>query len=271
MGMGTPALRITGWGGIPWLGERGAWERAEAESRAFYGRLAAADTRADDRSQVVPRRVDVGGSVDATLGESAAGRDLAVDLPEGLRENPGGWFVVHTYAGMETRVKANLERRIDSLNLGDYIHEVVVPEDAAGTDGTPGKSTQRAALPPGYVLVRMELNDESWDAVRNTPLVTGFLGHAHRPVPVSPDQVATMLAPAAHAELEPISDRVSVGVADFDVADSIVVLDGPFASLHARITEINAETQRVRAIVELFGRETPIELAYAQIEKDQRR
>ncbi|HET8559125.1 MAG TPA: transcription termination/antitermination protein NusG [Marmoricola sp.] len=197
-----------------------------------------------------------------------------------LREKPGDWFVVHTYSGMENRVKANLENRITSLNMEDYIHEVVVPtEEVAEIKNGQRKLVKRTVL-PGYVLVRMDLTDESWAAVRHTPSVTGFVGHSHQPVPLSLDEVEGMLAPAIQATAEAAAEaataqpgaaaktaRTQVAVADFEAGDSVMVVDGPFATLHATITEINAESQRVKALVEIFGRETPVELSFNQIQK----
>jgi transcription termination/antitermination protein NusG len=173
-------------------------------------------------------------------------------------------------------VKANLENRITSLNMEDFIHEVIVPtEEVAEIKNGQRKLVRRTVL-PGYVLVRMDLTDESWAAVRHTPSVTGFVGHSHQPVPLSLDEVESMLAPAVVAEAEAAAPRESGGggaqkkrveVADFDVSDSVMVVDGPFATLHATITEINAESQRVKALVEIFGRETPVELSFSQIQK----
>ena len=190
---------------------------------------------------------------------------------------------MHTYSGMENRVKANLENRITSLNMEHYIHEVVVPtEEVAEIKNGQRKLVRRTVL-PGYVLVRMDLTDESWSAVRHTPSVTGFVGHSHQPVPLSLDEVENMLAPAVQAQAEAdaaaaagesggrtatkTASRSQVAVADFDVSDSVMVVDGPFATLHATITEINAESQRVKALVEIFGRETPVELSFTQIQK----
>ena len=197
-----------------------------------------------------------------------------------LWAKPGDWFVVHTYSGMENRVKSNLENRIISLNMEDYIHEIVVPtEEVAEIKNGQRKMVKRTVL-PGYVLVRMDLTDESWAAVRHTPSVTGFVGHSHQPVPLSMSEVENMLSPAvvARAEAEAVAagtatpssttaSKKPVEVADFDVSDSVMVVDGPFATLHATITEINAESQRVKALVEIFGRETPVELSFSQIQK----
>jgi len=199
-----------------------------------------------------------------------------------LLAKPGEWFVVHTYSGMEKRVKSNLENRINSLNMEDYIHEVVVPtEDVAEIKNGQRKMVNRTRF-AGYVLVRMDLTDESWAAVRHTPSVTGFVGHAHQPVPLSMAEVENWLAPTfAAVEAEAAAAAAQGGdgsttktapkrqveVADFDVSDSVMVVDGPFATLHATITEINAESQRVKALVEIFGRETPVELSFSQVQK----
>jgi transcriptional antiterminator NusG len=206
--------------------------------------------------------------------------DPMEEFREALRTKPGEWFVVHTYSGMENRVKANLENRTTSLNMEDFIHEIVVPtEEVAEIKNGQRKIVRRTVL-PGYVLVRMDLTDESWSAVRHTPSVTGFVGHSHQPIPLSLEEVENMLAPAVQAQVEAAAassasgggtatatPRKQVEVADFDVSDSVMVVDGPFATLHATITEINAESQRVKALVEIFGRETPVELSFSQIQK----
>jgi transcriptional antiterminator NusG len=163
--------------------------------------------------------------------------------------------------------------------MEDYIHEIVVPtEEVAEIKNGQRKMVKRTVL-PGYVLVRMDLTDESWAAVRHTPSVTGFVGHSHQPVPLSLTEVENMLAPTVVSQAETAAAaaapaasgtapaRKPIEVADFDVSDSVMVVDGPFATLHATITEINAESQRVKALVEIFGRETPVELSFSQIQK----
>lgn len=178
---------------------------------------------------------------------------------------------------MENRVKVNLETRITSLNMEDYIHEVIVPtEEVFEVKNGQRKKVKRTVL-PGYVLVRMDLTDESWAAVRHTPSVTGFVGHSHQPIPLSLDEVESMLAPTVVAEAEaeaaaesgttPATAKKKVEFADFGVSDSVMVVDGPFATLHATITEINVESQRVKALVEIFGRETPVRLSFSQIQR----
>ena len=198
-----------------------------------------------------------------------------------LWAKPGDWFVVHTYSGMENRVKSNLENRIVSLNMEDYIHEIVVPiEDIVEIKNGQRRTRKKPSL-PGYVLVRMDLTDESWSTVRHTPSVTGFVGNSHEPVPLTMDEVENMLAPEVQAAAEvaaaaagtpspsggSTTAKKQIEVADFDISDSVMVVDGPFATLHATITEINAESQRVKALVEIFGRETPVELSFNQIQR----
>jgi transcription termination/antitermination protein NusG len=189
-----------------------------------------------------------------------------------LRAKLGDWYVVHTYSGMENRVLQNLENRVSSLNMEDYIYEIVVPtEEVTEIRNGQRKQVRRTVL-PGYVLVRMDLTDESWSTVRHTPSVTGFVGHSNSPVPLSLDEVEKMLAPAVIAAATAGTDSPSrrkkkVEVADFVVGDSVMVVDGPFAGVHATITEINVNNQRLKALVEILGRETPVDLTFPQIQK----
>ena len=204
--------------------------------------------------------------------------DPIEELRGRLRSQIGDWYVVHTYSGMENRVKGNLENRINSLNMEDYIFEIVVPtEEVAEIKNGQRRMVKRTVL-PGYVLVRMDLTDESWSTVRHTPSVTGFVGNSQKPVPLSLEEVEKMLAPAVVAAAEQAAAEAGaapaktaakkkVEVADFGVGDSVMVVDGPFATLHATVTEINAEAQRIKALVEIFGRETPVELSFNQIQK----
>ena len=234
-----------------------------------------------DPDSPVDEAVEVEAGSEELPDVDAAPADPLEEFRQALREKEGDWFVVHTYSGMENRVKANLENRITSLNMEFYIHEVVVPtEEVAEIKNGQRKMVKRTVL-PGYVLVRMDLTDESWAAVRHTPSVTGFVGHSHQPVPLSLQEVENMLAPAIAAQAAAAAPaesssgggsssstpRQQVAVADFDVSDSVMVVDGPFATLHATITEINAEAQRVKALVEIFGRETPVELSFTQIQR----
>ena len=180
--------------------------------------------------------------------------------------------MVHTYSGMENRVLQNLENRVSSLNMEDFIYEIIVPtEEVTEIRNGQRKQVRRTVL-PGYVLVRMDLTDESWSTVRHTPSVTGFVGHSNQPVPLSLDEVEKMLAPAvvaaATAGIEgPSKRKKKIEVADFAVGDSVMVVDGPFAGVHATITEINVNNQRLKALVEILGRETPVDLTFPQIQK----
>jgi transcription termination/antitermination protein NusG len=195
---------------------------------------------------------------------------------EQMRMAVGEWFVVHSYAGYENRVKSNLETRITSLNMEDYIFQVEVPMEEVTEIKQGQRKLVRRTKFPGYVLVRMDLTDESWGAVRHTPGVTGFVGHGHQPSPLSLDEVVTILAPAperkpgvpAAAGATSGAAPTEVRVVDFSVGDSVTVVDGPFATLHATVSEINIEAQKVTGLVEIFGRETPVELAFSQIQKN---
>jgi transcription termination/antitermination factor NusG len=195
-----------------------------------------------------------------------------------MRMMPGDWYVVHSYAGYENKVKTNLEARIQSLDVEDYIYQIEVPTEEV-TEIKNGKRAQvnRKVL-PGYLLVRMELNDESWGAVRNTPGVTGFVGATSRPSPLTIDEVVKILAPAIQ---QPAARAAAGGgeatggttaaapatLVDFEVGESITVMDGPFATLPATINEINAEQQKLQVLVSIFGRETPVELSFSQVQK----
>lgn len=197
---------------------------------------------------------------------------------EEMRISPGDWYVVHSYSGYENKVKGNIEARISTLNMEDYIFQVEVPmEEVTEIKSGVRKQVRRNKF-PGYVLVRMDLTDESWGVVRHTPGVTGFVGHGHTPAPLSLDEVVAILAPAPEkraataAGPTSVAEDAAAAVApveiDFTVGDSVTVVDGPFATLHATISEINIEAQKVTGLVEIFGRETPVELAFSQIHKN---
>ena len=200
--------------------------------------------------------------------------DAALEaLRQELRASEGDWYVVHTYSGMENRVKQNIDFRVKTLNMEDYIYEVIVPtEDVVEMRNGVRKTVTRVVL-PGYVLVRMAMSDDSWAAVRHTPNVTGFVGHANDPVPLDLDEVERMLTPSVVAKVnasrsgKPSRGRRKVEVIDYAVGDSVMVVDGPFAGVHATITEINTHNQRVKANVEILGRETPVDLTFTQIQK----
>ncbi|MFJ6463573.1 transcription termination/antitermination protein NusG [Streptomyces sp. NPDC091387] len=210
--------------------------------------------------------------------EPAAPVDTVTALREELRTLPGEWYVIHTYAGYEKRVKANLEQRAVSLNVEEFIYQAEVPEEEIVQIKNGERKNVRQNKLPGYVLVRMDLTNESWGVVRNTPGVTGFVGNAYDPYPLTLDEIVKMLAPeaeekaareAAEAEGKPAPSRkVEVQVLDFEVGDSVTVTDGPFATLQATINEINADSKKVKGLVEIFGRETPVELSFDQIQKN---
>ncbi|MET9896202.1 transcription termination/antitermination protein NusG [Streptomyces sp. NPDC006465] len=204
--------------------------------------------------------------------------DPVTALREELRLLPGEWYVIHTYAGYENRVKTNLEQRAVSLNVEDFIFQAEVPQEEVAQIKNGERKTIKQNKLPGYVLVRMDLTNESWGVVRNTPGVTGFVGNAYDPYPLTLDEIVKMLAPeaeekaareAAEAEGKPAPQRkVEVQVLDFEVGDSVTVTDGPFATLQATINEINADSKKVKGLVEIFGRETPVELSFDQIQKN---
>ncbi|MET8678740.1 transcription termination/antitermination protein NusG [Streptomyces sp. NPDC004647] len=213
---------------------------------------------------------------------AAEAEEAPVDPIEALRNElrtlPGEWYVIHTYAGYENRVKTNLEQRAVSLNVEDYIFQAEVPQEEVVQIKNGDRRTVRQNKLPGYVLVRMDLTNESWGVVRNTPGVTGFVGNAYDPYPLTLDEIVKMLAPEAEeaaakkaAEESGVpapSRKVEVQVLDFEVGDSVTVTDGPFATLQATINEINADSKKVKGLVEIFGRETPVELSFDQIQKN---
>jgi transcriptional antiterminator NusG len=208
-----------------------------------------------------------GATGDGTGGaeDGAAGLDPVARFTAELRTLPGEWYVVHSYAGYENRVKANLESRIQSLNMEDYIFQIEVPvHQVMEIKGGKRQQVSEKVL-PGYILVRMDLTDESWAVVRNTPGVTGFVGLSSRPSALSLGEVAALLAPepeetAAKAEVT----RTAV---EFSVGESVTVMDGPFATLPATVNEINPDTQKLKVLVSIFGRETPVELSFDQVSK----
>ncbi|GHF57172.1 transcription termination/antitermination protein NusG [Streptomyces mashuensis] len=251
----------------------GADEMDAAEAAAGEPAEEAA-VRVEDETAIA---ADEAGAEEEAPVEEAA-QDPVEKLREELRGLPGEWYVIHTYAGYENRVKTNLEQRAVSLNVEDYIFQAEVPQEEVVQIKNGDRRTVRQNKLPGYVLVRMDLTNESWGVVRNTPGVTGFVGNAYDPYPLTLDEIVKMLAPeaeakaakeAAEAEGRPAPARkVEVQVLDFEVGDSVTVTDGPFATLQATINEINADSKKVKGLVEIFGRETPVELSFDQIQKN---
>ncbi|MFB7472214.1 transcription termination/antitermination protein NusG [Kitasatospora sp. NPDC056184] len=206
--------------------------------------------------------------------EEAEEVDPVAKFREDLRFMPGEWYVIHTYAGYENRVKQNLEQRAVSLNVEEYIFQAEVPQEEVVQIKNGDRKTIRQNKLPGYVLVRMDLTPESWGVVRNTPGVTGFVGNAYDPYPLTLDEVVKMLAPDVERQAAKEAGKPSpvkpseIQVLDFEVGDSVTVTDGPFATLQATINEINPDSKKVKGLVEIFGRETPVELSFDQIQKN---
>jgi transcription termination/antitermination protein NusG len=244
---------------------------AEAEPEAAAEAAAGDDTDAAAEADVAEDEAAEDEAAEDEAEAEADGAAVEDDDPVAafkaeLRLQPGDWYVVHSYAGYENRVKANLESRTQSLNMEDYIFQIEVPVHEV-TEIKGGKRQQVSEkVLPGYILVRMDLTDESWAAVRNTPGVTGFVGLSSRPSPLSLDEVASLLAPepeqkaASPAEVR----RSSV---EYEPGESVTVMDGPFATLPATVNEVNPDTQKLKVLVSIFGRETPVELSFDQVAK----
>jgi transcriptional antiterminator NusG len=222
--------------------------------------------------------------VEAAASEEASAdedEDPVVAFRARLESQIGEWYVIHSYAGFENRVKQNLETRSVSLNMEDYIYEVNVPsEEVTEIKNGVRKQVKRNKF-PGYVLVRMDLTDESWGVVRHTPGVTGFVGQGHNPAPLSMDEAFDMLRPTQQKAIASVATAAAASASekgtsasgakidiDLNIGDSVTVVDGPFATLHATISEINLDAQKVVGLVEIFGRETPVELGFNQIHKN---
>jgi transcription termination/antitermination protein NusG len=219
---------------------------------------------------------DVAASVGGALDGSAAGAPAegAEESADGAREEfqrelrmlPGDWYVVHSYAGYENRVKTNLESRIQSLNMEDFIFQIEVPvHQVTEIKGGKRQQVQEKVL-PGYILVRMDLTDESWAVVRNTPGVTGFVGLSSRPSPLQLGEVASLLAPEPEPGTKQ-AETAKTSTVEFEVGESVTVMDGPFATLPATVNEVNPDTQKLKVLVSIFGRETPVELSFDQVTK----
>ncbi len=235
----------------------------------------------DGEGETVPTAdgTDEAGEAEAVAEEPDEDVDPEEELRAALRRAPGDWYVVHSYAGYENKVKSNLETRAQTLDVEDYIFQVEVPtEEVTEIKNGQRKKVQRKVL-PGYILVRMELNDQSWGAVRNTPGVTGFVGATSKPSPLTINEVVKFLLPKveapkkdAEAGRSASGGSASSGGAptvevDFEVGESVTVMDGPFATLPASISEVNVDAQKLKVLVSIFGRETPVELGFNQVSK----
>ena len=222
-----------------------------------------ADVQATDSAvDLVDSSVVEDVELDDAVEEENVSPELAAFRDE-LRRAPGDWFVVHSYAGYEKRVKGNLANRITSMNMEDYIYQIEVPEEEVTEIKNGQRKQVKRNIYPGYVLVRMDLNDESWSCVRNTPGVTGFVGNSHHPSPLPLSEAEKMLMPR---ELKKTM-KPDAKVVDFSVGESVTVMDGPFATLPATISEIMPEQAKLKVLVSIFGRETPVELSFHQVQK----
>jgi len=243
-------------------------DAAEDEAEAAEDEADVAEAEAEADAAEDEAEADAADEADAA--EDDAGAAVEDDDPVAmfkaeLRLQPGDWYVVHSYAGYENRVKANLESRTQSLNMEDYIFQIEVPVHEV-TEIKGGKRQQVSEkVLPGYILVRMDLTDESWAAVRNTPGVTGFVGLSSRPSPLSLDEVASLLAPEPEQKVAPAEVRRSS--VEYEPGESVTVMDGPFATLPATVNEVNPDTQKLKVLVSIFGRETPVELSFDQVAK----
>jgi transcription termination/antitermination protein NusG len=249
------------------LAEAGAELEAEAarEAQAAVTAQEEAEAQAQEETDA---QAEVAAEAEAVAeAESEGDEDPVTAFKAELRLLPGDWYVVHSYAGYENRVRTNLETRTQSLNMEDYIFQIEVPtHEVTEIKGGKRQQVQEKVL-PGYILVRMDLTDESWAAVRNTPGVTGFVGLSSRPSPLSLDEVAVLLAPEPEEKVAKKAETARAASVDFEVGQSVTVMDGPFATLPATVNEINPDTQKLKVLVSIFGRETPVELSFDQVSK----
>lgn len=236
------------------------------------------DSAAADSAEVASGDDAAAESAETDEASAADEVDPAEEFKSELRMQEGDWYVIHSYAGYENRVKQNLENRSISLNLEEFIFESQVPmEDVVEIKNGQRKQVRRVRI-PGYVLVRMELTDESWGAVRHTPGVTGFVGNAYDPTPLSIDEVFTMLAPifeerqaeAAAAEgvqAEQAAKSAPITEVEYEVGESVLVKEGSFEGHPATIQEIRPESQKLTVLLSIFERDVPVELSFDQVSK----
>src|ERR1700727_283392 len=250
------------------------------ETSGFADEPAAADDAAADTDAESVESIDAAAAdaeaVDAEeddaeaedVAEAPSEDDALAEFMREMRMQPGDWYVIHSYAGYENRVKTNLESRITSLNMEDYIFQIEVPTHLVTEVKSGKKQVVNEKVLPGYILVRMELTDESWAVVRNTPGVTGFVGLSSKPSPLPLGEVASLLAPAP-AEGSPAAQAAAAKKTspEYEVGESVTVMDGPFATLAATVNEVNPVTQKLKVLVSIFGRETPVELSFDQVSK----
>jgi transcriptional antiterminator NusG len=251
-----------------------AQEHAEPDAEQDHGTEDELASQADEASDI-ETDAEEPAAVAVASPEADEEIDPAEEMRAALHRAPGDWYVVHSYAGYENKVKSNLETRVQTLDVEDYIYQVEVPtEEVTEIKNGQRKQVQRKVL-PGYILVRMELNDQSWGAVRNTPGVTGFVGATSRPSPLTVDDVLKFLLPKQEQPRKAAAGKSGSGSAagrpnvevDFEVGESVTVMDGPFATLPATINEVNIDAQKLKVLVSIFGRETPVELSFNQVSK----
>jgi transcriptional antiterminator NusG len=228
---------------------------------------AVTDEAATDEAAVEEADADEAGA-ESTDAEAPTEDDALAEFMREMRMQPGDWYVIHSYAGYENRVKTNLESRIGSLNMEDYIFQIEVPTHLVTEIKGGKKQVVNEKVLPGYILVRMDLTDESWAVVRNTPGVTGFVGLSSKPSPLPLGEVASLLAPPP-AEGSPAAQAAAAKKTspEYEVGESVTVMDGPFATLPATVNEVNSVTQKLKVLVSIFGRETPVELSFDQVSK----
>ena len=257
--------------------ERNAAEQSDAADFELAGFALGSEAEEDEAGidLTIPEASEDESSAALAETEAAEAADVAEEdevdpvqqFKDELRTLPGDWYVVHSYAGYENRVRTNLESRTQSLNMEEYIFQIEVPTHEV-IEVKSGKRQQvQEKVLPGYILVRMDLTDESWAAVRNTPGVTGFVGLSSRPSPLSLDEVASLLAPEPEEKAAKKAETLRAAAVDFEIGQSVTVMDGPFASLPATVNEINPDTQKLKVLVSIFGRETPVELSFDQVSK----
>jgi transcription termination/antitermination protein NusG len=274
---GAPAEQLAGGTETTYQSTGDAWAEAAAVVAAGQNGSAAADGSAEPQAaadESADSAVAEEAQPEAQVADAAeaadagdADEDPVVAFKTELRLLPGDWYVVHSYAGYENRVRTNLESRTQSLNMEDFIFQIEVPvHDVIEIKGGKRQQVQEKVL-PGYILVRMDLTDESWAVVRNTPGVTGFVGLSSRPSPLSLDEVASLLAPEPEEKAAKKAETLRAAAVDFEVGQSVTVMDGPFATLPATVNEINPVTQKLKVLVSIFGRETPVELSFDQVSK----
>jgi transcription termination/antitermination protein NusG len=261
------AVATNGNGGVEPTTEPAAEAEPETEPEAASATPAAADAVPAAADAVPDGDVSQDGAAAEPEADGEVSADPVGEFKSELRRLPGDWYVVHSYAGYENRVRTNLESRTQSLNMEDYIFQIEVPvHEVTEIKGGKRQQVQEKVL-PGYILVRMDLTDESWAAVRNTPGVTGFVGLSSRPSPLSLDEVAVLLAPEPEEKAAKKAETLRAAAVDFEVSQSVTVMDGPFATLPATVSEINPDTQKLKVLVSIFGRETPVELSFDQVSK----